>query len=167
MQIPNLSFCVVICLYLPCITAAAFFSILRRLGDFTSRYRKKRFNSWTTQLCLWFTVAAFYSSTAAERTGSILWIKESIFCINNYCNLTWKTTIQPSAPTKPLLFAILCSLIWQCVTTWWTNYGFFFFLWLKGNIMSVLKYPKKKSQWGFALAFKNLKFKSQISQFSK
>lgn len=54
-----------------------FFSILRRLGDFASRNRKKRFNSWNTQLCLWFTVAAFHSSTAAERTHSILEIKKA------------------------------------------------------------------------------------------
>lgn len=107
-QIPNLPFCVIICLYLPCITAAASFSVLRRLGGFTSRNRKKRFNSWNTQLCLWFTVAAFHSSTAAERTHSILGMKKSIFYINNYCHLNWKPTNQPYQPHgTPVIYNLL------------------------------------------------------------
>lgn len=84
-----------LCYYLPLFAlyycCCFFFSILRRLGDFASRNRKKRFNSWNTQLCLWFTVAAFHSSTAAERTHSILEIKKkkAFLCINKYHCLTW------------------------------------------------------------------------------
>lgn len=145
MQIPNLSFCVIICLYLPCITAAAFFSILRRLGDFTSRNRKKRFNSWNTQLCLWFTVAAFHSSTAAERTHSILWMKKKHFLYKLLLPFDLKNNqpTNPTSPMEPLLFTIFCSWIWQLRNTWWTNYGSFLLLWLKRYIINSLEYQNK------------------------
>lgn len=95
-----------------------FFSILRRLGDFASRNRKKRFNSWNTQLCLWFTVAAFHSSTAAERTHSILEIKKkSISCINKYHCLTWLgcvSFILANMSPEKYFFSILYEIFWPC-----------------------------------------------------
>lgn len=123
-----------------------FFSTLRRLGDFTSRYRKKRFNSWTTQLCLWF--AAFYSSTAAERTDSILWIKESIFVQIMIVGRAGNN--QPTL--HPHRTSVIYSLLqmncawcrWSSVWLLGQTMAFFFLLWWKYH--KHIKIPKELSE---------------------
>lgn len=118
-----------------------FFSTLRRLGDFTSRYRKKRFNSWTTQLCLWF--AAFYSSTAAERTDSILWIKESIFV---QIMIVGRAGKQPTNPPPSQNLCHLQSLADEHDSVWLLGQtmAFFFLLWWKYH--KHIKIPKELSE---------------------
>lgn len=120
-----------------------FFSTLRRLGDFTSWYRKKRFNSWTTQLCLWF--AAFYSSTAAERTDSILWIKESIFV---QIMIVARAGKQPTNPPPSQNVCHLQSLADEHDSVWLLGeqtMAFFFFC--DGNIINILKYQNNSMRF--------------------
>lgn len=118
-----------------------FFSTLRRLGDFTSRYRKKRFNSWTTQLCLWF--AAFYSSTAAERTDSILWIKESIFVQIMIVGRAGNNqpTLHPHRTSVIYSLLQMNTTVSDCLVKRWL---FFFLLWWKYH--KHIKIPKELSE---------------------
>lgn len=82
--------------------------------------------------------------------------------------MTWKTAIQPCALRKPLLFAILCSLIWQCVTTWWTVA--FFSSVIERKYHEHIKIPKEEKSMRFLhwhskilnLILKYLNFQSNI-----